>query len=82
MNFFLPPYYRFNATYTHFLSQLLQAFILPFIHPMSTYLITSIMSEYRLIVKEIGMLKEGKWPQWLRKVKGVLRSHGIWSYIK
>jgi hypothetical protein len=40
------------------------------------------MSEYRLSVKEIGMLKEGKWPQWSRKVKGVLRSHGMWSYTE
>jgi hypothetical protein len=40
------------------------------------------MSDYRLSVKEIGILKEGKWPQWLRKVKGVLRAHGMWLYIE
>jgi hypothetical protein len=40
------------------------------------------MSDYRLSVKEIGVLKEGKWPQWSRKVKEVLRLHGMWSYIK
>jgi hypothetical protein len=39
------------------------------------------MSDYQLSVKEIGMLKEGKWPQWSRKVRGALRSHGTWSYI-
>jgi hypothetical protein len=39
------------------------------------------MSDYRLSVKEIGMLKEGGWPQWSRKVKGALRLHGTWSYM-
>jgi hypothetical protein len=40
------------------------------------------MSKYRLSVKEINMLKEGKWPQWSRNVKGAFRSHGTWSYIE
>jgi hypothetical protein len=39
------------------------------------------MSDYRLSVKEIGMLNDGGWPQWSRKVKGALRAHGTWSYI-
>jgi hypothetical protein len=40
------------------------------------------MCNYKLSVKEIGILKEGKWPQWLRKVKGALRSHRMWSNIE
>jgi len=40
------------------------------------------MFDYRLSVKEIGMLKEVKWAQWSRKVKGALRAHGKWSYIE
>ena len=40
------------------------------------------MSEYHLSMKEIGILTDGKWPQWSRKVQVALQANGTWIYIE
>ena len=40
------------------------------------------MSEYHLSGKEIGILTDGKWPQWSRKVQVALQANGTWIYIE
>ena len=40
------------------------------------------MSEYHLSIKEIGILTNGKWPQWSRKVQVALQANGTWIYIE
>ena len=40
------------------------------------------MSEFHLRGKETGILTDGKWPQWSRKVRAVLQVNGTWIYIE